>query len=74
MSRTPEEIMDDFDGAIHGTNKEIVYDLLWEIIGDIVSSVSLAEIEFRKAQHDNPNATWNIFTNVKDYVGNHYGN
>ena len=73
-TRTPDEIMRDFDLAVKGQADIDPHDILWEIIEDIQDSYHLAMMtssympgHYRKTVADE------IKKEVSDYISNHYG-
>ncbi len=65
MSRTPDEIMADFDKATQGQADIDPRDILWEVIYDILDSVKLACDELVSIE--------DVYPVVSDYVSTNYG-
>lgn len=67
MARTPDEIMTDFDLAIKGQSDVSPYDLLFEVIEDIIDSCKLY-LDTVKSPHAD-----DLVTTLRDYASNNYG-
>lgn len=70
--RSPDEILSDFDlfARLAHENKDTLRELLWEVIEDIQSTVSLAIRSFPGMTVEQISG---IEATVMDYIANHYG-
>lgn len=76
-TKTPDELMAQFEEATMGLSDLSASDAVWGIIEDILDSVRLATTTLDEAlgfdPADEDSVTSQVYHCVSDYVTNHYG-